>query len=177
MSTKRQQQQTEPLHITDATVHSEVSIFKDIRDMHQKFGVHETVSDMTSEQFVEYLRFRVSMIKEEYDETVVALNDGDAEEFVDGIIDMIVFAAGTLDVIGVDAERAWTAVHEANMGKRKGVNKSRPNKFGFPDMVKPKNWEAPSHTDNHGLLTDLNFGRDPVDVEDPRQLIMEEPEL
>ena len=156
MSTKRQQlevntQPTQPVEFGD-------TIFNDIKDMHLKFKVYDTVSNLTPEAFVEYLRFRLRMVKEEYDETEQALADGDAEEFVDGIIDLMVFAAGTLDVIGVDAQKAWDAVHKANMKKTVGTKSERFNEFGFPDLVKPKSWKAPSHKGNHGLLDGLQFG-------------------
>ena len=69
----------------------------------------------------------MAMIQEEVDETNAAIKDGNAEEIVDGLIDMCVVAIGTLDAMGVDAHRAWNEVLTANMAKEVGVKESRPN--------------------------------------------------
>jgi len=66
---------------------------------------------------------------------------------------MCVFAIGTLDVFGVDANAAWDKVYQANMAKNVGIKEGRPNKFGLPDLIKPAGWVAPSHTGNHGDLS------------------------
>ena len=66
---------------------------------------------------------------------------------------MCVIAIGTLDAFNIDAQKAWEQVQTANMAKEVGVKESRPNPLGLPDLVKPKNWKAPSHADNHGYLT------------------------
>ena len=46
----------------------------------------------------------------------------DAPGMVDGIIDLCVFAIGTLEVFGVDAQKAWDEVYKANMSKEAGIN-------------------------------------------------------
>jgi predicted HAD superfamily Cof-like phosphohydrolase len=126
----------------------------DIWHMQQKFGVHDTIEKIKNdpELMSKYLRFRMDMIAEEIDETNDAIAARDPEEIVDGLIDMIVFAIGTLDLLGIDADAAWDKVYEANMAKSPGVKKGRPNPFGFPDLIKPEGWKAPSHEGNHGII-------------------------
>ena len=85
-------------------------------------------------------------------ETLDAIEAKDPEEIVDGLIDMCVFAIGTLDVFGITPEKAWDSVYNANMNKNVGVKEGRPNPFGLPDLIKPEGWTAPSHSDNHGDL-------------------------
>jgi predicted HAD superfamily Cof-like phosphohydrolase len=125
--------------------------------MHNKFGVHEWFekNKHDKELMDKYLEFRLSMCKEELDETVAAYAAKDPEEIVDGLIDLVVFALGTLDVFGVDAKAAWDKVYEANMAKSPGVKPGRPNPFGLPDLIKPEGWQAPSHEGNHGHLTEI----------------------
>ena len=128
--------------------------FKDMQDMHTKYGVgdwFETNYD-NKELMDKYLRFRLAMCKEELDETLDAIDAKDPEEIVDGLIDMCVFAIGTLEVFGIDAEKAWDSVYNANMNKSVGVKEGRPNPFGLPDLIKPEGWTAPDHTNNHGNL-------------------------
>ena len=98
--------------------------------------------------------FRISMMQEELDETKAAVKNKDPEEIVDGIIDLCVFAIGTLEVFGVDANKAWDKVYHANMSKEVGSKKGRPNPLGLPDLVKPEGWKGPTHKGNHGNITD-----------------------
>jgi len=131
--------------------------FHDMVVMHQKYGVDkwmekEKVSDLS--RLRQFMDFRISMMEEELAETKKAVRDKNAEEVVDGIIDLCVFAIGTLEVFGVDANKAWDQVYHANMSKEVGVKEGRPNPLGLPDLVKPEGWEGPSHEGNHGNTTD-----------------------
>ena len=127
----------------------------DIENMHTKYGVNEKIRTFDKEKLKQFLEFRVRFLEEELNETKVAAATGDAEEIVDGLIDLCVVAIGTLNAFGVDAYAAWDAVHAANMAKEVGVKASRPNPLGLPDLVKPEDWRAPSHENNYGLLNKL----------------------
>ena len=133
--------------------------FKDMQDMHKKYGVNkwmqaELQSDVDWRKINKFMEFRIKMMQEELDETKKAYQDKNEEEMVDGIIDLCVFAIGTLEVFGVDANKAWDEVYRANMSKEVGIKEGRPNPLGLPDLVKPKGWKGPSHEDNHGNITD-----------------------
>jgi predicted HAD superfamily Cof-like phosphohydrolase len=132
-------------------------LIHDMYMMHNKFGVHEWFEKNKHDKDLmdKYLEFRLSMCKEELDETVAAYAAKDSEEVVDGLIDLVVFALGTLDVFGVDAKAAWDKVYEANMAKSPGIKPGRPNPFGLPDLLKPEGWQAPSHEGNHGHLPNV----------------------
>ena len=123
----------------------------DIENMHTKYGVNDAVRKFDSEKLKRYLEFRVDFLQEELDELKANMNN--PEEIVDALIDLCVVAIGTLDAFEVNAYRAWSEVHDANMNKRVGIKKERPNPLGLPDLVKPEGWRAPSHENNHGLLT------------------------
>lgn len=128
---------------------------QDINNMHEKYGVRPVVEKMTELDLRTFLNFRVKFLNEELDETKLAANNAgyiDAEEVVDGLIDLCVVAIGTLDAFGIDANKAWDAVLEANMNKEVGIKETRPNPLGLPDLIKPEGWVAPSHEGNHGDL-------------------------
>ena len=129
----------------------------DIHAMHQKFGVHDWIRKNKDRPDIlaEFMKFRMNFIKEEFNETVNAAKEADAEEIVDGLIDICVVAIGTLDAFGIDAYKAWDEIQRANMSKEPGVKESRPNPFGLPDLIKPKDWVGPSHKDNHGLFGEI----------------------
>ena len=144
----------------------------DISMMHHKFGVKEWFEKNKGDKDLmkKYLTFRLNMCLEELLETAEAADlelaigedrkfsfigdteNTDPEEIVDGLIDLCVFAIGTLDVFGVDANEAWDRVYDANMVKNVGVKPGRPNPFGLPDLIKPEGWTAPTHNGNHGDL-------------------------
>lgn len=122
---------------------------KDIADMHAKFGVNPIIRNLDGEQLRTYLRFRRDFLQEELDELYDAVS---ADDVVDALIDLCVVAIGTLNAFDVDAYEAWNRVHEKNMQKNAGVNPTRPNALGLPDLVKPEGWSPPTHADNVGLL-------------------------
>ena len=131
--------------------------FHDMVVMHQKYGVDKWMEKEKRSEWTrlrQFMDFRLNMMQEELDETKKAVKDQNAEEVVDGIIDLCVFAIGTLEVFGVNAEKAWDQVYHANMSKEVGVKEGRPNPLGLPDLVKPEGWEGPSHEGNHGNITD-----------------------
>lgn len=135
---------------------------KDIHEMQTKFGTRDWVNkNIDTDKLKTFLDFRLDFIKEEYEETLKAVAENDAEEIVDGLIDICVVAIGTLDAYGVDAHKAWDAVHKANMAKEVGIKAERPNPLGVPDLIKPEGWVNPSHEGNHGLFaTQLDLFND-----------------
>ena len=128
---------------------------KDIYDMHTKFGVREAIKKLSPKELNEFLQFRIRFLEEELNETKKAAEEKDAEEVVDGLIDLCVVAIGTLDAFGVNAYQAWSEVQTANMAKEVGIKESRPNELGLPDLIKPEGWTPPSHKGNHGKLNEL----------------------
>ena len=133
--------------------------FKDMQDMHKKYGVNkwmqaERQSDVDWRKINKFMQFRIGMMQEELDETKKAFEEKDAPEMVDGIIDLCVFAIGTLEVFGVDANKAWDEVYKANMSKEVGIKEGRPNPLGLPDLMKPDDWQGPVHEDNCGNISD-----------------------
>ena len=127
---------------------------KDIHLMQAKYLTRQWI-ETNPDKLKAFLDFRVDFLREELEETEAALVNMDAEEIVDGLIDICVIAIGTLDAFGVDAYKAWDEVLKANMKKEVGIKPERPNPMGLPDLMKPDNWEGPSHAGNHGKLHDI----------------------
>ena len=133
-------------------------MLKDIETLHSKFGVNERIRQMSNEELRTFLGFRLDCIREELNETVDAYSNGDPEEIVDGLIDILVFTLGTLDLYDVDSNKAWKEVMDANLAKEVGIKPGRPNPFGLPDLVKPALWQSPSHDNNHGTFGSMFDG-------------------
>ena len=124
--------------------------------MHSKYGVHKWVAgEIENDEWSrlhKFMDFRLKFIQEELDETLKAHADQNKEELVDGLIDIVVVALGTLDAFGVNTEKAWNEVLEANLAKEVGEKETRPNPLGLPDLIKPEGWEGPNHEGNTGVL-------------------------
>jgi len=133
---------------------------KDIAEMHDKYKVRGWVVN-NPEKLKAFLNFRIAFLAEELQETSTAVAERDAEEIVDGLIDLCVVAIGTLDAFAIDPYEAWDRVLKANMAKEVGQKETRPNALGLPDLIKPTmeshgyDWVAPSHEGNHGLFKTL----------------------
>jgi predicted HAD superfamily Cof-like phosphohydrolase len=138
-------------------------VFDDVRDMHEKFGVEPSdlfdAQQWPIQKLFGLLEFRLNQQAEETAELTLAIQSflaapnaevakEQAEHIVDALVDGIVFAVGTLDLFNLCGQSAWDRVHEANMRKRPGVNPQRPNPFGFPDLIKPEGWKAPTHEES-----------------------------
>lgn len=130
-------------------------LVNDIEIMHTKYKTLNAVSKMDNETLKEFLNFRVSCIEEELNELKQAIKDGDTDSIVDSVIDGLVFGIGLLHIYNVDVIKAWSEVYRANMEKEVGQKSTRPNKYGFPDLIKKSDWVPPSHKDNVGLLSKL----------------------
>ena len=128
---------------------------RDIEMMHDKFGVTDWIDDSTPDKRKELMKLRMRMLTEEFSETMNAYLQSDAEEMIDGLIDLCVIAIGTLDIAGIDANSAWNSVMDANRSKRVGVKPGRPNPLGLPDLIKPDDWKGPDHSNNHGILKEF----------------------
>jgi len=98
------------------------------------------------------VELRVMQMQEELDEILVALVSNDLVETIDGLMDLIYFAIGTLHLVGVHREKFNTIfqiIHEANMRKVSGIKPTRfipgvPEHLHPTDAIKPEGWEAPN---------------------------------
>lgn len=120
-------------------------MIEDMERLYEKYGFYDEDFDWKK------LKFRLSLLEEEYIETMGAFDSENPEELVDGLIDLCVVAIGTLNLAGVDTQKAWDEVMRANLSKERGTKPSREKSGGF-DLVKPKGWKGPDHSSNHGLL-------------------------
>jgi predicted HAD superfamily Cof-like phosphohydrolase len=123
------------------------NVFEDMAAFDRKYEFTEV--RMTPQ----FLAFRMRFLVEELFEAIEAAEYGDAESFVDAMIDLIVVAAGTLSIGKVDGQRAWNEVRRANMSKVRQANPTRPGSGGA-DLVKPDGWLKPDHTGNTGEIAD-----------------------
>ena len=108
-----------------------------VKAMHEKFGLENTkgVLHLTKEE----KEFRSPAMLEELNEYIAA--DTLVDQY-DALLDLIVFAVGTLERHGFPLLAGFEKVMEANMAKELGQNGEK--RGGFKrDLVKPEGWTAP----------------------------------
>ena len=118
----------------------ELTIVGLVQKMHNKFGItHDKVAFSKEEK-----EFRIAAMREEIDEYIESETK---EDELDAIVDLIVFALGTLERSGMINvfEEAFKRVMEANMKKELGGNQKR-GSFKL-DLKKPEGWTAPDLSD------------------------------
>lgn len=116
----------------------------DIIAFHEKFGL--TPEKIPSLLSSEYMSFRFVCLDEELSETKAAYSEASIEDVVDGLVDLIYFAVGTLHLMGVPFTKCWSEVQRANITKKRalptGSNSKRKSQW---DVVKPPGWKGPDH--------------------------------
>lgn len=108
-----------------------------VKAMHKKFGL--TSAGLPWHLEPHEKAFRVKALQEELDEYNMATTLVDE---YDALLDLIVFAVGTLDRQGLPLLEGFEKVMKANMAKEVGQNGDK--RGGFKrDLVKPKGWVGP----------------------------------
>jgi len=137
------------------TQSSTPSMYEDVVRFHQEIlGVppRESLTMHSQEWILERGRF----LAEENAEFLDAGLTGDMTGAVDGLLDTIYVALGTLYMMGVPVQHCWDVVQLANMSKVKGVTK-RGNAI---DAVKPTGWTGPEAGITAILLAEVNKATD-----------------
>jgi len=113
------------------------SMYDDVVEFHDKIlGIEPHGTSLVSQEWI-MERFR--FLTEEVQEYVEAGLSGDMVKAVDGLLDTIYVALGTLHLMGVPVQQCWDQVQKANMAKVRGVTK-RGNQY---DAIKPDGWVGP----------------------------------
>lgn len=116
------------------------TVFEDIHVMYYKFNFPNPATPRLLDN--KLMRDRLDFLLEELNETDQAFVEDDLPEVIDGLIDLMVVAAGTLHLMGVDSQRHWDEVQRANMDKKPGIKEGRDMQY---DLYKPVGWVPPQH--------------------------------
>lgn len=96
-----------------------MSNFELIGEFNRSFGVteHDTPQLDIIKKDPELIKYRLSLITEEYKELVEALENNDYVETVDALSDILYVVYGMGRAIGIDLDKAFSLVHKSNMSK------------------------------------------------------------
>jgi predicted HAD superfamily Cof-like phosphohydrolase len=90
----------------------DVNVFMEAADQRVKLVAYPEF-DMTDPQAQLYM----SLIQEEFDETMDAFVKGDTIEVADGLADMVWVIMGLASSLGIPFDRVWDEVRASNMSK------------------------------------------------------------
>lgn len=91
----------------------------------------------------ERVALRLELIREEFEETAVAMARGDLVEIADGLADLVYVCVGAALEFGIPLDRVWAEVHRSNMAKAGGPRRADGK------ILKPDGWTPP---DIRGVL-------------------------
>jgi NTP pyrophosphatase (non-canonical NTP hydrolase) len=98
--------------------------------------------DQTTDSWnVEQFNLYVNLIKEEFDELKVAIDDANSTDVVDALTDILVVTIGAAHSMGCDIEGAWKEVMKTNFAKIGDDGKIRKREDG--KVLKPIGWVPP----------------------------------
>lgn len=124
--------------LEDVIADTECTTFFNVRRMHHHYGI----AYQGEPRFLnkEEREFRLKAMLEELDE----YRDAETlEEELDALVDLIIFALGTIDRQGLPFTHAFDVVIKANMQKQLGPNTGKDRGEFRLDLVKPLGWKAP----------------------------------
>lgn len=132
----------EVMHRIADSVLLNIGNYADVREFQQKFG--QLVGDKPRHLTKRKLLERIAQMQEELDEFKAAVEADDIAEQADALIDIVYFAMGTANHMGLPWQALWNDVHRANMSKEPGV---KPERGFLVDCIKPEGWEGPKTMD------------------------------
>lgn len=115
------------------------TIFDDTREFLLKFDL---IDNTETPHITKHIQIRIDHLKEELEETINAVEAEDLTEVIDGLLDLIYIASGTLNMCGVNSQAHWDEIQRANISKERGINKKRGHNV---DVIKPEGWVGPDH--------------------------------
>lgn len=106
--------------------------FEMVKEFHDKFELTQDPNNL------DYQKARIAHMTEELTEYVKAVKNEDREAQLDALVDLVYVALGTAHIDAFEFDRAFEAVHIANMKKIR-----QPSERSEWDVVKPEGWTAP----------------------------------
>ena len=96
-----------------------MSNYENVLEFNKSFGV-KTITTPVPDIFdkdPELVKYRLSLIAEEFTELKDAIDNFDYIEVIDALTDILYVTYGFYTAIGIDGDKAFKLVHESNMSK------------------------------------------------------------
>lgn len=125
-----------------------MKMFIDVGEFHSKFELPTCNTSYVRPLPDELKKFRSDFLQEELDEFKLALENDDIIEQIDGLLDMIYVAHGTLHMMGLSVpvvQACWDDIQRSNMSKVRAEHEEdeRSKRKSSFDVVKPEDFTPP----------------------------------
>ena len=123
-----------------------LSDFQKVLQFNKAFGVQSHIKPNLDifQNNQKLINYRLSLVKEEFEELQDAINNKDFIETIDALTDIQYVVLGFYSALGIDADKAFQIVHDSNMSKlckteeeaRQSVTnylKERPQRYDSPN--------------------------------------------
>ena len=122
-----------------------MDLFNMVAAFNEKFELEPTAQpDFPIDEIA---KLKNKHLQEELDEIVKGLNEGNLEEYFDGLIDLVYVALGAAYLGRLPFNEGFKRVHEANMTKVRALRQEDSKRGSTYDIVKPAGFVAPTLTD------------------------------
>ena len=121
--------------------------FEKVLAFNKAFGVTTYTKPQLDilERDPELIRYRLSLVKEEFEELVDAVKNKDFVETIDGLADLLFVTYGFFSSIGIDADKAYDIVSESNMSKLCKTEEEAKKTVEFYLQENPQRYDSPSY--------------------------------
>jgi predicted HAD superfamily Cof-like phosphohydrolase len=120
-------------------------LFNMVAAFHEKFELTPTPGP--DFPIAEIAKLKNVHLQEELDEIKKALDEGNLEDYFDGLIDLVYVALGAAYLGRLPFNEGFRRVHEANMKKVRALRQEDSKRGSTYDIVKPAGFVAPTLTD------------------------------
>lgn len=125
-----------------------MKMFIDVGEFHTKFELPTSENCKVQPLPNNLKEFRSKFLQEELDEFKLALESDDIIEQIDGLLDLVYVAHGTLHMMGLPAplvQACWEDIQRSNMSKVRAEheNDERSKRKNSFDVVKPEGFIPP----------------------------------
>lgn len=160
--------------------------FQDVQAFHRKFGLERPEQPLAqlnpdvaefrikfmAEELIEYAKTQGFDLAFTVDDSQTPARDMSIDGAIDGLLDLVYVAYGTVDLHGFEAQPHWDQIQRANMSKERAQDaehsKAKTGRGHQLDVVKPEGWQPPDHkaafrtywpeVDDAKILAEENLG-------------------
>jgi predicted HAD superfamily Cof-like phosphohydrolase len=121
--------------------------FHKVLQFNKAFGVesHSKPNLQIFDNNPKLVEYRLSLVKEEFQELVDAISNKDFNETIDALTDIQYVVLGFYSALGIDADKAFEIVHSSNMSKLCKTEEEAQKSVSCYLEESPQRYDSPSY--------------------------------
>ena len=124
-----------------------LSNYEKVLEFNKAFGVttHTEPQLDIFEKDPKLVAYRMSLVTEEFQETLDAVNNKDFKETIDGLADSLFVIYGFYTALGLDANSVFDIVHKSNMSKLCKTEQEAQHSVELYEKETPQRYDTPAY--------------------------------